>query len=264
VYLQRSKPIEIRRSDIERLLAYPKPPRDQLIHCLAANMGLRTGEVATVRIEYIDLEKGTLFVLDSKRHELSPVPIDYETAELMEKVSGKRERGLLIQRRFCYQGKTLEDPLTDTNLWYLVRRYACKAGIPNWEQYNLRLLRHYFASTFAFPKDPKEHPGSQQALRIILRHKDLTYTQVYQRRLVPYEYVQREFNRLRKPPQIRRNENVNMLVNDDLNFPQFSKFYEENCRTCASRLVCKYMPEAMSNEYAETCRFKPKEVQRQP
>lgn len=257
MYLQRSKPITLRRADIERLLAYPKPPRDQLIHCLAANMGLRTGEVATARIEYIDYDKGTLFVLDSKKYTPSPVPIDFETANLMQKVSGNRESGLLIQRHQCYHGKTREDPLTIENLWHLVRRYACKTKIANWQEYNLRLLRHYFAATFAFPKDPKKEKGSLEALRRILRHKDLTYTQVYLSRFVFYEDVQAEFNRLRKPPQIRRNDNVNSLE------PVSLRFYKENCSNCPHESVCRYKDEAATSEWAGTCRFKPKEVQRQ-
>jgi len=93
-----SQPIIIHRKDVEELLAYPKKPRNQLILELAAYMGLRTGEIVEARIEWFDLEKGKCLVMDSKKRELHPIPLNYKIAQLATQVMEGRKSGLLIRR----------------------------------------------------------------------------------------------------------------------------------------------------------------------
>ena len=262
MYHQRRHSIMLRRADIIQELAYPKPYRDQLIHLLAANMGFRTGEIATARIENVNLPTRTIYVTDSKQDREYPIPIDDDSARLMDFIIGNCSEGWLIQRHhMAHHGSRQGKPLTDTQIWTIVRRYAIKSGIASWKQFNPRLLRHYFAVTFAKGKNGK--PGNLEILRTILRHKSLAYTQIYLSRLIFWEDIQGEFNRVH--PTKRRHENVNTLVNDTLANASISKLYQEQCVFCEHQSVCRHIDQAIENQWADGCRFyKPKEVQPQP
>jgi len=216
-------------------------------------MGLRTGEITTARIENMNLESGNIYITNSKKHHLYPVPVSYDVATLAQKVIGDRTEGWLIQRRKGFTGKREGKSLSINALWHIPRRYACKAGIQHWQQYNLRLLRHYFAATFAKGKNGKL--GNIEALRRILRHKNLARTQIYLSRLVFWEDIQQEFNRLQKLPLKRRNMNVNSLVNEGLASARISTLYREQCSLCEHERVCRHVDQAASSEWADSCRF---------
>lgn len=215
-------------------------------------MGLRTNEIATARIENMNLNTGDLYITDSKRKELYPIPLSFEVAKLAEKVVGDREEGLVVQRRWCYHGKTWEDPLSDENLWLLIRRYACAARIPNWEKYNLRLLRHFFAVTFA--RGHRDRPGSLETLRRILRHKDLTYTQVYLSRLILWEDIKREYDEFQRIPNIEDSQDLDGEAQDRAWYKR-SAFYQAHCKNCDHEVVCRFKEEACQSEWVQRCRF---------
>lgn len=248
-YPSRAKPIIIHRSDVDKLLATRKKPRNQLIHELAAYMGFRTGEICTERIEWFDYETGKCYVRDSKKLELYPIPLNYRVAKLAAKVAGDKDEGLLIKR---YQGgrairigdSRYEEPLTGDAVWQVVRRHARKAGIRNWRDYNPRLLRHYFAASFAKGKDDK--PGNLEVLRRILRHTSLLRTQIYLSRLIFFEDVQEEYNRIHKLPVERE---------EKLSYKKLNNLTTQQCLACPARSVCKHIEEAINAEWATGCKF---------
>jgi len=245
----RAKPIIIHRSDIDKLLATRKKPRNQLIHELAAYMGFRTGEICTERIEWFDFETGRCYVMDSKKLELYPIPLNYRVAKLTAKVAGDKTEGLLIKRfqggRAIKMGDSrYEEPLTGDAIWQVVRRHARKAGIRNWQDYNPRLLRHYFAATFAKGKDGK--PGNMEVLRRILRHDSLLSTQFYLARLIFFEDVQDEYDRIHKLPLEEENR---------LSVKKLNNQTTQQCLACPARSVCKHVEEAINAEWATGCRF---------
>jgi len=248
-YPSRAKPVIIHRSDIERLLAYPKKPRNQLIHELAAYMGFRTGEICTERIEWMDFESGKCLVRDSKKHQLYPIPLNYRVAKLVAKVAGDRTEGLLIRRfegswRISRGESHLTEPLSIVEIWRLTRRHARKAGILNWQKYTPRLLRHYFAASFAKGKDGK--PGNLEVLRRILRHDSLASTQVYLARLIFFEDVQDEYDRIHKLPIEKENK---------LSFKKLNNQTTQQCLACPARCVCRHIEEAINAEWATGCKF---------
>lgn len=260
MYAERSEPIVLRRIDIQKELAYPKPIRDQLVHLLAAHMGFRTGEIASARIEKTDLDSGTIMVLDSKKYKEYPIPIDYETAKLMQVVIEDRKEGWLIQRhRMAHHGSRWGKPLTDTQIWNIVRRYAIQSQVLSWQSFNPRLLRHYFAATFS--KGKNGNPGNLEVLRRILRHKSLAHTQIYLSRLIFWEDIQDEFNRLQQIPQIERRSDHVTLENENLVSTFISQLYQEYCCVCKHQGVCRFIEEAARAQWAGTCRhFEPDEI----
>lgn len=243
-----AKPIIINRADVERLLARPgRKPRNQLTLELAASMGLRTGEIVEARIEWFDIDHGKCLVMDSKKRELFPVPLNYRVARLVAQVAEGREKGLLIRRfaggrhikKFYVH---LEEPLTGDALWQITRTCARKAGIQNWREYTPRLLRHYFAASFAKGKDDK--PGNIEVLRRILRHDSLLTTQFYLARLIFFEDIQEEYDRIHALP-IERKE-PSKPVNSTIAL---------QCSECSARLTCKYQGDAIHSVWAISCKY---------
>lgn len=248
-----AEPIIIHRRDIEKLLAYPKKPRNQLIHELAAYMGFRTGEICTERIEWMDVDSGKCYVEDSKKRVLYPIPLNYSVAKLAQNIAEGRDEGLLILR---FEGRwrsrrgesNLDKPIKPAAIWGIVRRAARKAGIKNWQEVNPRLLRHYFAATFAKGKNNK--PGNIEALRRILRHDSLISTQFYLARLFFFEDIQAEYDRIHALPIERRSEK-------NLSYEMLSSPVAQQCKECPARLVCKHVDEALNSEWASGCKFYP-------
>jgi integrase len=226
--------IVIYRSHILRLKEFPKPARDQLIIELATDMGLRSGEISTLRIENIDLERGRLLIVDSKRKQPYPVPLTYDIAKHIEEVKAGREEGLLIlqdERNAWRRGK----PVTTIGLCYVWKKWARKAKLPNWRDYNPRLGRHYFACEWA------ARGGNIETLRRILRHKSLLYTQIYLSRLIFYEDIENEYKRIMNIPNI-----MGSTLSRDLNpvhtciHEAMCKHYKEHEGHCIHEAVCKH------------------------
>jgi integrase len=72
-------------------------------------IGLRTGEICSLRIEYINFEEKTFHVLDSKRKRLYPLPLDALTLQLIQDLVGSRKRATFSQGKFTAEaGATLK------------------------------------------------------------------------------------------------------------------------------------------------------------
>ena len=213
-----------------RLKKIAKPTRDQLIILLPTDMGLRSGEVASLRIEHIDLDSGNVMVRDSKQYKLFPIPLTYEVAKHIQNLlnEDKRDEGWLIlqhERVAWRRGKAI----TTIGLCYNWHKWARKADIPNWKQYTPTLGRHYFAAWWAHVKK-----GSLEVLRRIMRHKSLAYTQWYIQSLIFYEDVRAEMQRLQAIPQVSE-------VHPDVR--RNPCIHYEVCKFATERCYCKnFMP----------------------
>jgi integrase len=231
--------IVIHRSHILRLKKFPKPTRDQLCIELATDMGLRSGEISTLRIENIDLEKGKIYIIDSKKKTLYPLALTYEVAQHIDEVKAGREEGWLIlqgKRNAWRRGK----PMTTIALCYIWRKWAKRAGIPNWRKYNPRLGRHYFACEWA------RRGGNIEILRRILRHSQLTTTQLYLSRLLFWEDEQAEYQRIMNIPNIMGSEPIRVQTSVAGSNPTvciheaMCKYYKEHDGRCLHEAVCRY------------------------
>lgn len=234
--------IILHKRNIEKALEQPTLVRDQLIQDLAAFMGLRTREITTLRWENVNLGDGYLYVLDSKKHNLHPLPIDWRVAELLAKHMKEAEdptQGWVLRPSpGPIKRSAIGKPLSNTRIQYLVKYYAREAGIPNWQQYNPRLFRCFFAKIWVTEK------RDVKILQTLMRHSDLTMTMRYVSRIVFWEDVEREFDRVQTGPFERRLKKLN------LDSPVVRQ-----CLNCPARHVCKYIDQAVESEWATGCRF---------
>jgi integrase len=194
-------------------------------------IGLRTGELCTLRIENIDFSSRSFQVLDSKRKELYPLPLDPVTLELIRLLIGKRLQGYVFRQRKTWTCKRAEEPLTPNTVWIRVKTIGEEAGVNN---FTPRLLRHFFAAEWDRSK------RSLEVLRRILRHRSLAYTQFYLAKLVYFEDVQSAYDEVTSGP----------FASDEQNA------HSGPCNDCSIANVCKYL--GSLPDYAVGCRYKPK------
>jgi integrase len=253
MYLANPETIILRRSDFLRLHDYAlnnAPLRDLCLIRVPMKCGVRPGEIQRLRWDQVDFQKLTLNIIDSKKHKTCPVPMDMATADYLKRLleQGRNRFGWVIERD--PQGRIWVDspePLTYENLEFIVKKWAKAAGCETWKKISLYALRHFFAASWAYPQDGKA-PGNLHALSKILRHKSLLYTQIYLSRLVFYEDIQSEYDRVQSWPfaQDGNRDQVPACGNE---------FFDRWCRTCEHMPTCKYIDRAMSSPWASGCRF---------
>jgi len=234
LYSGPAETIIIKRGDIVRVHDYARVnclPRDYLLIRLPMKIGLRTGEICTLRIENIDFSSRTFNVLDSKRKKLFPLPLDPVTLELIQLLIGKRLEGYVFRQRKTWILKAADRPLEPNTVWIRVKTIAKQAGV---EGFTPRLLRHYFAAEW------HQTRRSLEVLRRILRHKSLAYTQFYLARLVFFEDVQQTYDEVMSGPFA----------------PDSLSAHSGPCSTCSIATVCKYV--GSLPDHAVGCRYKPK------
>lgn len=253
--------IIIKRSDVKRVESYARDHRDlrdYLLIRLPMKIGLRTREIATLRIEDIDFESRSFQVLDSKKHRFYPLPLDPLTLQLIKDLIGDRTEGVVFQHK-TYKRKNQGKPLTNVTVWKLVKTIGEEAGVKG---FHPRILRHFFAANEIYP-EPDEHgkrrePASIETVRRILRHKKPGMTHTYLSRLVFFEHIQRDYDRTQKPytsfieqPPLGSNPSP-------LKAPNYQKW----CSKCDHEIICKFLLEFCNSKCAATCKYyMPKEMQ---
>jgi len=203
--MQRSEGAEgrivIYRRHFEKLLAFPKPLRDQLLIELPTLEALRSGEMSSLRVEYVDFEHGDLTVLDSKKKKLLMVPLDPVVAvHLAEYIQVERlSEGILIRAlpNAPHVGhkpgtKTLGVGLSENTINWTWEKWCLRCCIPVMAP---RVGRAYFATLWHFVQHK-----SLYNLMNILRHDDIQSTEHYLNKLVAYEDTKAEFYQGMKSP----------------------------------------------------------------
>lgn len=196
-YNWQSDAIIIRRADILRVHDYARQHcclRDYLLIRLPMKIGLRTGEICGLRVENINFDDKTFYVLDSKRKHLYPLPLDVLTLQLIRDLIGPRQEGYVFTREVysrSWSHTKGDKPLHITTVLVTVKKIASQAGVKGLTP---RLLRHYFAVTWL------KAGKNLELLRRILRHKSLAYTQFYLSRLVYFEDIQTEYESFQMGP----------------------------------------------------------------
>lgn len=181
--------IVVVRSHFRKLLAFPKPLRDQLLIELPTLEAFRTGEVSSLRAEYVDFEAGDLLVMDSKKKKLCMVPLDPTVAAHLAEYMRLEDirKGIIIQpkKNANHVGrkpgsKTLGEGLSET---MIKRVWGYYCGFCNIPMMPPRYGRAYFATVEHFVM------GKPLAyIQFMLRHDDLQSTEHYVcNRIVSYE-----------------------------------------------------------------------------
>lgn len=254
------QPIILVRKQFEQMLRHSnehEPLRNQLIIDFPTQMGLRRNEFRLARWEDADVDSGNLYIQNSKSKHLYPIPISYEIAEKLERYRHGCQEGYILTRLLgaSYSYKHEGRPLGKTRIRDIWHGVARRANLQHPELYTPQLGRHYFAAMWALHPNPKKR-GNIEVLRRMLRHKSLTYTQIYLSRLIFAEDIKREFDRIRKIPHI--GGDVPSLFN-----PEYEQVeLREECLTCPAVHVCKYKYELARCEAASGCKFRPKILER--
>jgi integrase len=244
--------VMLRRADFHRLHDYAlvhAPLRDFCIIRVPMKCGLRPGEVRCLRWEQVDFKGLTLNVVDSKKYEVFPIPMDVVTADYLRQLQEKVGGHWVFPHDPESGWKRWTTCLTDDALDKVVKKWARLAGCQDWKRMTLYLLRHFFAANWVYPSNGKRS-GNLHTLSRILRHKSLAYTQVYLSRLVFYEDLQAEYNRFQMGPFAPEQPT--------------NEFFNRFCRFCDHQPTCRFVDEAVSATWAEGCRyFKQKTVEKE-
>jgi hypothetical protein len=205
-------------------------------------IGLRTGEIATLCIENIDFETRTFQVLDSKKKILYPLPLDVLTLQLIRDLCGFRTHGYVFRQSRSWKYTHGDKPLTDATIWTVIHNIAKAAGVPD---FNPRMLRHYFAAHWIY-----DLHRSVPALQVILRHESLESTQIYVGRLSFWEDVQREYDGIRNGPLAETQVEETAPV-------QAQGTHAKVCSECGALQVCKFAATMPNCAMACTYRVNP-------
>jgi len=237
----------LRQDDIKKLVEYPKILRDQIIIDFSRLQALRTHEIATERWENVDLENGFIHVLDSKKRVWVLLPLHWCLAEQLmeykEEVAPAEDDWIIkplpsVNVKKSAWGK----PISNEAIANVVKGYAREAEVFDWRRYNPTLLRAYFAAEWVRRK------RSLKMLQLMMRHNSLSTTIGYVSKIVFWDELEAEFDRVQRIPTERRMKKLS-----------FSEMLErpmaKQCLRCPAVSVCKYVDEAVQSEWAEGCRF---------
>lgn len=174
------------RSYFAKLLAIPKPLRDQLIIELPTLMGFRTSEVCTAQKDHVDLESGDMQVLDSKKHKLFLLPLHPQVAKHLDEHMKNLEGDYLFTR--SRPSRTIgKDPhLTDSTIQVVWKKWWDAIDLPYMSP---RVGRAYFAVMTHLVRGK-----SLVVTMALLRHTDPGVTQRYFARIIDYDTVKTQFN----------------------------------------------------------------------
>ena len=172
----------MRPNHVAELLRTPVKPRDRLLLRMLYFLALRVSEALGLRLEDIDPVERIVKIC----HALTPtglpkeqkerfVPIDPETLRLIVEYAGTRNRGHIFT-------------LSIRQAERLIKDYARRAGIPDWERVTPHTMRHSFAVNWV------QRHGDLERLRRILGHASLTTTQGYLHFL--FEDLRDEYDRV--------------------------------------------------------------------
>lgn len=158
----------------ERLLRQPNPryrtgSRNLSLLRLMLDLGLRSAEMLSLKIDDIDWMSGKITVRQGKNNKDRVLWLGENDLELLR---SWRERKSSIPRKNDLLFVTLKgDPVLDRYLRYMVKRYARKAGIS--KDVHPHMLRHSFATDIY--RETKNLRLTQKALG----HASLSTTEIY-------------------------------------------------------------------------------------
>lgn len=148
--------------EVERLLAAANSPRDKAILELAYASGLRLAELASLRIEEMRLDAGTLMVRRGKRNRDRLAMAGSKAVEALRCYLGGRARGRVFLN---FDG----EPLGKQRIAKIVRETGRRAGI----DVHTHLLRHAFAT------HQMNRGADIRYVQELLGHKRISTTTIY-------------------------------------------------------------------------------------
>ncbi len=169
-------PRAIEEEDFERMLAAAGCSRDRALLMILRDTGCRVSEVAGLKLQDVDLEKGIAFVLGKGQQErfvfLKPRSCEALRQWLEERGPGKPEEQLFLLRD---GGGHIVPPeegrFKPSTVYQLLKRTAKGAGVEG--RSNPHSFRH------GFGRDWVLSGGDVNPLSDILGHQDISTTRIY-------------------------------------------------------------------------------------
>lgn len=172
-------PDSLSENEVEALLDAPQPStsalefRDKTLLEVLYATGLRVSELIALTMDSINFNEATIRVI-GKGNKERLVPLGEESLAWVHRylasaraeiVSNRPTNALFPSNR----GK----PMTRQNFWYVIKRYATRAGIS--KHLSPHTLRHAFATHLL------NHGADLRAVQMMLGHASLSTTQIYTR-----------------------------------------------------------------------------------
>jgi len=172
----RPLPKSLTESDVEALLNAPDTNttlglRDRAMLEVLYATGLRVSELITLTLTQINMRQGLVRVI-GKGNKERLVPLGTESMDWLQRylkdgrpdiVKNKTPDALFPNRR--------GEAMTRQAFWYLIKRYARKAGIS--KPLSPHVLRHAFATHLL------NHGADLRVVQMLLGHSDISTTQIY-------------------------------------------------------------------------------------
>jgi len=175
--LGRPLPKSLTERDVEALLAAPETGtpvglRDRAMLETLYATGLRVSELVSLPVARLNTRQGVIRVVAGKGGKDRLVPLGEEAIAWLERYLGEGRPAMLEGRHsdalFITSRGTA---MTRQAFWYLIRRYALRAGIE--KPLSPHTLRHAFATHLL------DHGADLRSLQMLLGHADLSTTQIY-------------------------------------------------------------------------------------
>lgn len=172
----RSLPKSLSEADVEALLSAPdtdKPlgQRDRAMLEVLYATGLRVSELVGLSLSQLNLRQGVLQVMGKGGKERL-VPLGEEAMDHLQcYLRDGRSQLLAGQQVDAVFVTSRKGGMTRQAFWYLIKRYALKAGISS--AISPHMLRHSFATHLL------NHGADLRVIQLLLGHSDLSTTQIY-------------------------------------------------------------------------------------
>ena len=174
--LGRPLPEVLTEQEVERLLAAPDVDtalgiRDRAMLEVLYATGLRVSELVGLRPEQVNLLQGVLRVVGKGGKERL-VPLGEPAVDWLERFLERGRTPILGARASAAMFPTGRGgAMTRQAFWYLVKRYAERAGISR--PISPHTLRHAFATHLL------DHGADLRVVQMLLGHRDISTTQIY-------------------------------------------------------------------------------------
>ena len=171
-------PVVLSETQIEQLLETPDTStdlglRDRAMIELLYATGLRVTELISLQLSQISIEPGVIRVIGKgDKERLVPVgeiALEWLTSYL------KSSRSVLLETKAATNAIFVTrrgDAMTRQAFWYMIKRYAVKAGISA-DALSPHTLRHAFATHLL------NHGADLRVVQMLLGHSDISTTQIY-------------------------------------------------------------------------------------
>lgn len=175
-HIGRVLPASLSETDVDLLLAAPDISdtlglRDKTMLETLYATGLRVSELVGLKFSQLNLHQGCVRIF-GKGDKERLVPVGEEALEWLERYLAGSRPGLLkgVQCEFLFVTRRA-GAMTRQAFWYIIRRYAKKAGIV--KDISPHTLRHAFATHLL------NHGADLRVVQLLLGHADLSTTQIY-------------------------------------------------------------------------------------